>query len=219
MRHTLTTAFLISAFCFCTQGQETQSKDAANDMKGLPARAAPADYPAQGTAGSVTIAADFKGHSIPTLQAIYTTEDFVVVEVGLFGAADARLKLSLEDFSLRVNGKKTALPNLPVDFIARNVKDPEWEPTTTDSKGSKTKIDTGGGGKSGDPPPPPPKMPIEMQRAMIQRVQKASLSQGDRPLPQAGLLFFEYGGQEKGIKTLELIYSGAAGKATLKLQP
>jgi len=41
---------------------------------------------------------------------------------------------------------------------------------------------------------------------------------GDRPLPQAGLLFFQYRGKEKGINSLELIYSGAAGKATLVLQ-
>jgi hypothetical protein len=35
----------------------------------------------------------------------------------------------------------------------------------------------------------------------------------------AGLIFFQYGGKTKGMKSLELIYDGAAGKATLKLQP
>ena len=40
---------------------------------------------------------------------------------------------------------------------------------------------------------------------------------GERPLPQAGLLFFLYRGKSEGIKSLELIYNGAAGKATLDL--
>jgi hypothetical protein len=53
---------------------------------------------------------------------------------------------------------------------------------------------------------------------MAQRVQKASLPEGDRPLPQAGLIFFQYGGKTESIRSLELIYDGPAGKATLKLQ-
>jgi hypothetical protein len=54
---------------------------------------------------------------------------------------------------------------------------------------------------------------------MEQQVQKAAMQEGDRPLPQAGLLFFRYAGKAEGIKSLDLIYSGAAGQATLTLQP
>jgi hypothetical protein len=53
---------------------------------------------------------------------------------------------------------------------------------------------------------------------MQQRVMKVSLGEGDRPLPQAGLLFFEYHGEVAKIRGMELIYSGPAGKATLALQ-
>ena len=35
----------------------------------------------------------------------------------------------------------------------------------------------------------------------------------------AGLLFFEYRGKTKKIRSIELIYSGPAGKAALDLQP
>jgi len=49
---------------------------------------------------------------------------------------------------------------------------------------------------------------------MQQRVQKAALPEGDRPLPQAGLLFFEHRGETKKIKSLDLIYSGPTGKTT-----
>ena len=54
---------------------------------------------------------------------------------------------------------------------------------------------------------------------MAQRVQKASLAEGDRDLPRAGLLFFQYRGKSKDIHAIELIYNGAAGQATLALQP
>ena len=62
-------------------------------------------------------------------------------------------------------------------------------------------------------------MSIEVQRAMDQKVQKASFPEGERPLPQAGLLYFEYRGSLKGLRQLELIYTGPAGKATIPLQP
>jgi hypothetical protein len=51
------------------------------------------------------------------------------------------------------------------------------------------------------------------------KVEQAALQEGDRALPEAGLLFFLYRGQSDKIKTVELIYSGPAGKATLTLQP
>ena len=54
---------------------------------------------------------------------------------------------------------------------------------------------------------------------MEQKVQKATLPEGDRALPVAGLIFFQYHGKTQSIKSLELIYDGPAGKATLMLQP
>jgi hypothetical protein len=54
---------------------------------------------------------------------------------------------------------------------------------------------------------------------MQQKVQKAALPEGDRPLPVAGLIFFPYRGKADGIRTVELMYEGAAGKATLALHP
>jgi len=51
------------------------------------------------------------------------------------------------------------------------------------------------------------------------KVQKAALPEGDRALPVAGLLFFLYHGRNEQLKSVELIYSGPAGKATVTLQP
>jgi hypothetical protein len=187
----------------------------------MPPRTTPAEYQAQVQAGTVTIAAEFKGHSVPTMQGPLSTEDYVVVETALFAPPEARLKLSAEDFSLRINGKKAPLSSQPYGLVVGSVKDPEWEPPVPVEKKSKTGMSGGGKGGQDDSnsPPAPVKIPIEVQRAMAQRVQKASLPEGDRALPQAGLLFFPYRGKAQGIHSIELIYTGPAGKATLPLQP
>ena len=188
---------------------------AASESKGIPARAAATEYLSQGKAGSVTIGAEFLGHSVATPEATYTAEDYVVVEAGLFGAPDARAKLSADNFSLRINGKK-ALPSQPYELVFKSLKDPEWEPPKKDkSKGS---INAGGGGGE-EEAPAVVHMPLELKRAMEANVRKAVMPEGDRALPQAGLVFFEYRGKTQSIRSLELVYSGSAGNATIKLQP
>jgi len=222
LSHALKIGVWIAALWLCVQGQNTPSQSAPskdtqiNETKGMPPRVAPTDYQAQAQAGTVTVAAEFTGHSIATMQGTFTTEDYVAVETALFGPPEARIKLAIEDFSLVINEKKT-LSSQPYGLVFHSLKDPEWEPPSTESK-SKTSIGTGGGGKN-DPPPAPVHMPIALQRAMQQKVQKAALPEGDRALPQAGLIFFEYRGKTERIHSLELIYAGPAGKATLTLQP
>ena len=212
---------LIAAISSCVQGQNTQNKDAQIEAKGMPPRATPADYQAQAQAGAVTIAAEFRGHSVPTLEATLSTEDYVAIEMGLFGSPGARIKLSSGDFFLRINGKKTLLPSQPYGLVVGTVKDPEWEPPVPAASKSKTSLNGGGKSEQGEAnaPPAPVQIPIGVQRAMAQHVQKASLPEGDRALPQAGLIFFQYRGKTQSIRSIELIYSGPAGKATLRLQP
>jgi hypothetical protein len=186
----------------------------------LPPRSTPADYQAQGKAGSVTIAAEFVQHSVPTPDATFTTEDYVTVETALFGAAGQKLTFTPGDFSLRVNGKKQALPSVPYGLVFKGLKNPDWEMQQAAVAAQKSKMSLGGGGdQQGDAKPSPPKMPIDVQRSMEQKVQKASFPEGDRPLPQAGFLYFEYRGNMKGVHSLELIYAGPAGKVTIPLQP
>ena len=212
---------LIAAICPCVHGQNTPNKDAPSEAKGMPPRATPADYQAHAQAGTVTVAAEFRGHSVPTLEATLSTEDYVAIEMGLFGSPGARVKLSSADFSLRINGKKTLLPSQPYGLVVGSVKDPEWEPPVPAASKSKTTLGGGGKGDQGDAnaPPAPVPIPIGVQRAMAQHVQKASLPEGDRALPQAGLIFFQYRGKTQSIRSIELVYSGPAGKATLRLQP
>jgi hypothetical protein len=198
--------------------QDAAAKDApASESKGLPPRATPADYQAHTQVGTLTLAADFVRHSVPTPEATYSTEDFVIVEAGLFGPPQSRLNLSIGDFSLRINGKKVAMPSQPYGLSFSSLKDPEWEPPSK-PKAEKPTLNAGGG-QPDDSFHPIVRMPIELKRTMQQRVQRASMPEGDRALPAAGLLFFEYRGKPESIRSLELIYTGPAGKATLALQP
>lgn len=221
MRHypLLSVGVLVATLGVSALYQNTPAKDGqVSETKGLPPRASPADYEAHAQAGPVTVAAEFKGHSVPALDGTYSTEDFVAIETGLFGPPGTRTRLSSEDFTLRVNGKKAPLSSQPCVVIFSSLKDPEWVPPEAPEQKSKTSFGGGGGGQN-DPPPLPPKMPIELQRVMQQRVTKATLPEGDRALPQAGLIFFQYRGKTEHIRSMELIYNGPAGKATLTLHP
>ncbi len=185
------------------------------------ARATPGDYQSQVKMGPITLAADFSAHSVTTDDAVYSTEDYVVVDAGLFGPAGSHLITNWQNFSLRVNGKKAAIAAENVVTVYRNLKDPEWEESVAleaKASASKTSIGSGGGGGGQDSTPPAkPKMPIALERKMEQRAEKAALPEGDRPLPAGGLLFFPYRGRTKDIHSIELIYAGPAGKATLGL--
>lgn len=192
----------------------------------LPARVAPSEYQAHAPVGKFTLAADFAGHGIPTPDATFNTEGYIVVEVAFFGPEGAKLNLSYKDFSLRVNGKKAALQAQPYESIYHSLSDPSWEPPTPpEPKGGTTSMSGGGGGGGNnsrggmmDTPPPPPKMPLKLALVMEQKVKMASLPEGERALPSAGFLYFSYGGKTSGIHSMELIYEGAAGKAKLPLQ-
>jgi hypothetical protein len=208
-------AALISAVWL--PAQET-TKD--NPARGMPPRSAPSEYQVQAKAGMVTIAAEFMGHAVPTPEQTVSAEEYVVVDTGLYGPPGTRMVLARGDFSLRINGKKNASPSEPYELVFKSLKDPEWQPPEQEeTKSSKSSISTGGGGGGEKTPPTPPKMPFELRRTMEQHVQRAAMQEGDRPLPQAGLLFFSYRGKAESIRSLELIYSGAAGSVTLDLRP
>ncbi len=209
----------LPVFCQTVPEGGLKPNEKPAEKLGLPPRATPTDYQAQGTAGQITIGAEFAGHSVPTPDGPLSTEDFVVVEAGFFGPPGAKLQLTEGDFSLRINGNKKTIASEPYGVVVDNVKDPEWVPPEA-PKQSKTSIGgSSGGGAADNGPPTPPKVPFEVQRKLSMRVRKASMPVGDRTLPEAGLLYFKYRGKEKGIHSIELIYSGAAGPVTLTLHP
>jgi hypothetical protein len=211
--NTVAIAVLAIALSQFAYGQGGQS-----EAKGMPPRATPNDYQAHAQAGTFTIAAEFQGHSVATPESIFTNENFVTIEVGLFGPPQARLRLSFQDFSLRINGKKAVLPAQQFGLAFKALKDPAWIPPVPAGPKSKGGISAGGDNPDSNAPPPVVHVPIEVERAMEQKVQKAALPEGERQLPQAGLIFFEYGGKLSGIHSVELLYSGPAGKVVVPLQ-
>ncbi len=218
-----TAAVLLSALSLAAQSapQESEGKLQFPPAKPIPARAAPTDYAGRANVGKFTIAAEFTGHSVPTSQGPLTSEDYLSVEVAVFGPADAKLKVSPEDFSLRINGAKKPMPITHVEMLYKSLKDPEYIPAEPLEKKSKGGMSTGGGDKGGgadSAPPSPPPIPFEVKRNIAQRAQKAALIEGERPLPVAGILFFQSGKNTKGIKSVELIYEGPAGKVRVALQ-
>lgn len=213
-------ALLIGAVCLLAHAQDAPTADASSsELKGMPPRATPADYQAHTQAGAFTVGAEFMRHSVPTPEATYSTEDYIVVEVGLFAAQQTKTKLSVGDFSLRLNGKKAPLLSQPYGITFRTLKDPEWEPPTKPDPKSKPTLDQADANSASTSFPTIVRMPIELKRTMQQRVQKAAMPEGDRALPQAGLLFFEYRGKPESIRSLELVYSGPAGNVVVALQP
>jgi hypothetical protein len=186
--------------------------------EGLAPRMSPRDYITMGKAGDVVIGAEFDRHAVPARELTLNTEDFVVVEVGLYGPPGAKLNISLDDFSLRINGKKNVLHSQPYGRVLGSIKDPQWAPPDQAKEKSKTSLGTGGGQDAGSPPPvfhPP----FELQRAWNVHTQKATLPLGERPLPQAGLLFFQYRGKADNLDSVDLYYDGAAGRVTIPLRP
>lgn len=222
MRYFLTIGAVTAIAAFCLFAQTPASDNAsASATRGMPARATPGDYQAHGSAGPLTLGAEFMQHQVPTPQGLLTTEDFVVVEAGLFGPPGARTTVSYQDFSLRINEKKNPQRSEPYAMVFKSLKDPDWEAETfVEQKASKTSIGANGsgGGTAGDPPPVI-HVPLKLQREWEARATKAAFPEGDRPLPQAGLLYFQYRGKASGIHSLELTYSGPAGKVTIPLNP
>lgn len=189
----------------------------AAEVKGMSPRSAPTDYQAHAAAGNLTIGAESSGHSIPVPEGALTTEEYLTIEVAIFGPADAKTTVARQNFSLRINGKKNSIESQPYELVYKSLKDPEWQPPETEDKKSKSSFGTGG--QNVESKPPPPKMPIALQNAIQQRVQQHSLPEGERQLPQAGLIFFPYRGKTQNIRSMELIYEGPSGKATLDLLP
>jgi len=185
--------------------------------EGIPPRESPSDYQFQAKAGTLTVAAEFTGHSVGLPEGPLTTEDFVVIETGVYGPSGARTKLAAADFSLRINGKK-AVTGQPYGLVVNSLRNRELEPTAAEQK-SKTSVNSGGGQQDSSSTPAPYRVPDALKHEWGQRLQRASLPEGDRALPQGGLLYFPYRGKTEKITSLELIYAGPAGQFTLALQP
>lgn len=201
--------------------------------QGTPPKTGPADYPAHIQLDSVTLAAEYLVHTLPAARGTLVANDYLVVETAFFGPSFSRLKMSPDQFTLRINGRGTPLSSEPPGLVAQSIKFPGVRPHL-ETAGSATGAN--GGTVSVGPSPPQSRFPgdgndrapanqaptvteVDHENAVEIRVQNASLPEGENSLPRSGLLYFFYRGKTKNIHSLELFYDGPMGKTTLKLLP
>jgi hypothetical protein len=210
--------------------------------QGLTPKPAASDYPVQAALpNGYTLAAEYLVHTVPTglRTGALVANDYLVVEIAVFGPRGGRMDLSPSNFTLQLRGQKkgqggTLTPD-SAGAVAASIKYSDWM--------QKPKVQASGGvGNAtvgigptvsprfpGDPsvrPLPPSTVPeenpagLEKQRPLSidEQLQRASLVSGELKTPAAGLIFFPFEGKTKSIKTLELSYEGAAGRVTLKLE-
>jgi hypothetical protein len=202
--------------------------------QGLTPKDKPSDYPSHEDFGNgLTLGAEYLVHTLPTANGALIANDYLVIEVAVFGAKGGSIDLDAGHFTLRLNQKTTLTPDSP-GVVAASIKYPDWT--------QKPKVDvSGGAGNSsviygppqagrfpGDPtmrPPPAPPLPednpagLEKQAPVPvdERIQRAALPQGNQRIPVAGVVCFPFRGKTKSIKSLELIYEGPTGRVSLKL--
>jgi hypothetical protein len=200
--------------------------------QGTPPKTKPADYPVHVELGTVTLAAEYLVHSVPTPRGNLIAADYLVVEAAFFGPSFSRLKMSPDNFTLRINGKGEPLSTESPGMVARSIQYPGAR-SHLEAAGS---VGIGDGTVSVGPRPPPTQFPgdgnertptgqpatvktIEDEANIQYRVQNATLPEGENSLPRSGLLYFYFRGKIKNIHALDLLYEGTMGKATLKLLP
>jgi hypothetical protein len=200
--------------------------------QGTPPKGKAADYPAHVQMETVTLAAEYLVHSLPTPQGTLIASDYLVVEVAFFGPPFSRLKMAPDNFKLLINGKGDALSTEPPGMVSGSIKFPGARPHL-ESSGS---AGNGNGTISVGPRAPPSQFPgdgnervpvnqpasvktVEEESSIDRRVQKVTLPEGENSLPRSGLLYFFFRGKVKNLRSLELFYDGSMGKATLKLLP
>jgi hypothetical protein len=213
---------LVSAAWLCG---ETEPKDNASD------------YPAHAATGNVSIGAEYLVHSIPAGNQTLVAPDYLVVEVALFPGKNEPVEIRGNSFTLRVNGKKLRLTSDAPGFVAASLKYPDWQmhPRMEASAG----VGDAGvvlgrppavGRFPGDPttnrlPRPPQAPPPDDRRGIEQEaperaedvIARTALPDGVVSKPVSGFVYFPYKGKAKALKSVELIYEGKAGTATLKL--
>ena len=199
--------------------------------QGTGTKAKPTDYPAHVQLDTVTLAAEYLVHTIPDPKGNLITRDYLVVEVAFFGPLYSRLKMSPDQFAVRINGKGSPLTAELPGMVAQSIKYPD-----TFARGSLNASATAGVGDGTvtvGPRAPQSRFPgdgndrtagvgptvteVNEENKIEYRVQAASLPEGEKTLPCSGTIYFYYRGKIKNIHSLDLFYNGTMGKATLKL--
>jgi len=186
------------------------------------------DYPARTQLEKLAIGAEYLMHSFSNGRDLYVAKDYLVVEVALFPAKGEKLLVDAGQFSLRVNHRKQTLsPQVP-EIVANALKYPD-ENTTSGLHpaaqlgpvilGQPRPAERFPGDPTVHPVPPPPHGPADKEPPVTadELVVQVALPDGEHHGPTSGCLYFPYRGKVSHIHSLELLFSGPAGSATIPL--
>ncbi len=197
------------------------------------------DWPSHATTAKASIGAEYMVRSVMHPDGNVVVRDYLIVELAVYPHAREEFLLSHQHFTLRINGKKSAIfPQTP-GMVAASLKYDDWEMRPG-------VIATGGVGNTGvilgrptpterfpgDPSgrnrlPKPPGAPEQEDRSGIEQAPKtkpdeivvsAALEEGLISKPRRGYLYFAQKGKAESFKKVELVYSGPAGEAVISLK-
>ncbi len=203
---------------------------------GVEPKPAATDYPAHATVSNVALGAEYLVRSVWARQRSFFLRDYLVVEAAVYPPKGQTLPVSLGQFSLRLNGKKEAIPSQAPSLVAAGLKYPDWQQRPTleaDAGVGNSEVILGRppavGRFPGDPSarrlPAPPRAPESNETGVEKEpplraedaVVESAFPEGELTSPHAGYLYFAFKGKTKSIKSVELIYQGPTGTVTLKL--
>jgi hypothetical protein len=206
---TIATVIIASMTCF-----------AAN--RGLPARSAPADYPAQSESQTITLAADYMDPDQVSGSFATDLSQYAVFEVAIYPRSNTKpLDLQTMDFALRIDGRmvRPAEPRSIASINQRKgvdrTRDITLYPTvgvTTGTWGTGTMVGVGVG--VGGSTPGPASTDTD-RRVMEQELEDKALPDAIITKAVAGYLYFPVGKRRPTSYVLE--YQGADGDVKVTL--
>jgi hypothetical protein len=192
------------------------------------------DYPKHMKLEALDIGAEYLARLTPDG---HFAGNYIVVEVALFPDRRKEIDVALSYFRLRVNGRELAQLAQSPQSVAFALKNPEAEgfrgPQASIGAGQGSVI-VGGPARTGrfpgDPqarraprpeprdqdqqPPDPATQPLSDFEAAV----RFALDEGRSTTARSGLVYFYWNENLKKIRSLELIYEGPAGKASLAIR-
>ena len=209
--------------------------------QGIEPRDEAAAYPVHVELKGISVGAEFLVHSVSGRGKTFAVDGYLVVEVAIFPAHGKEILVNAGNFSLRLNGKKknVLMPQTP-GMVAASLKYPDWQDRPRVEAGAGVgDIGVLVGGPAdrerfpGDPRPgqrrlpAPPRAPVPEDPSGSEKpepvradelVLEAALPEGERKSAAAGYLYFAYRGKTKSVRSVDLLYSGPEGPATLRLR-
>ncbi|MBZ5578930.1 MAG: hypothetical protein LAP40_20405 [Acidobacteriia bacterium] len=194
------------------------------------------DYPVHLKLDNLEIAADSLVHSFSRGADSFFVRGYLVFEVAFYPTQHASYRVSPSQFALRLNGKKQALYPQEPGLVAASMKHPDdgSYPGFEAGAGLGGAVATIGrplpvprfpGDPTGTPRQPPgtpegagrPDVPQPQHATAEEVLRQTALVQSEESSATSGYLFFAYSGNVKKLKSVELLYTDAAGVHVLRL--